>query len=74
MRRRGNLYALDMTLSDSPRSYASATCGRCSIRVLDAVRPRGGAAGVPEERQIRFRIGINLGGVIVEGHEISAQL
>jgi hypothetical protein len=25
---------------------------------------------VPEERRIRFRIGVNLGGVIVEEHDI----
>jgi adenylate cyclase len=41
---------------------------RCAVEVQRGMIDR--EPGVPEERRIRFRIGINLGDVIVEEHDI----
>ena len=41
---------------------------RCAIAVQDAVRDREDA--LPEDRRIRFRIGVNLGDVIAEGADL----
>jgi adenylate cyclase len=41
---------------------------RCAVEVQRGVADR--EPGVPEERRIRFRIGINLGDVIAEEHDI----
>jgi adenylate cyclase len=41
---------------------------RCAVEVQRGMAER--EPGVPEERRIRFRIGINLGDVIVEEHDI----
>jgi adenylate cyclase len=41
---------------------------RCAAEVQRAMIDR--EAGVPEDRRIRFRIGINLGDVIVDGNDI----
>jgi class 3 adenylate cyclase len=43
---------------------------RCAAEVQRGMAER--EPEVPEERQIRFRIGINLGDVIVEEHDILA--
>src|SRR2546421_5642560 len=40
----------------------------CAAELQRAVRDRN--AGVPEDRRIEFRIGVNLGDVIVEGEDI----
>jgi len=41
---------------------------RCAVEIQRGMAERG--LDVPEERRIRFRIGINLGDVIVEDHDI----
>jgi adenylate cyclase len=41
---------------------------RCAVEVQRAMIDR--EAGVPEDRRIRFRIGINLGDIIVDGDDI----
>src|SRR5260370_14743405 len=41
---------------------------RCAAEVQRAMIDR--EAGLPEDRRIRFRIGINLGDIIVEGDDI----
>ena len=41
---------------------------RCAVEVQRGMTDR--EPGVPEERRIRFRIGVNLGDVIVEEHDI----
>jgi len=41
---------------------------RCAVQVQEAMAERN--AGVPEARRIEFRIGINLGDVIVEGDDL----
>jgi adenylate cyclase len=41
---------------------------RCAVEVQRGMRAR--EPEMPEERRIRFRIGINLGDVIVEEHDI----
>jgi TolB-like protein/class 3 adenylate cyclase/Flp pilus assembly protein TadD len=41
---------------------------RCAVELQRAMTDR--EAGMPEDRRIRFRIGINLGDVIVEEHDI----
>jgi len=41
---------------------------RCAVEVQKGMADR--EPGLPEERQIRFRIGVNLGDVIVEEHDI----
>src|SRR6201981_3682892 len=41
---------------------------RCAVEVQRAMADR--EPEVPEERRIRFRIGVNLGDVIVEEHDI----
>jgi adenylate cyclase len=43
---------------------------RCAVEVQRGMIDREPV--VPEERRIRFRIGVNLGDVIVEEHDISA--
>ena len=41
---------------------------QCAVEVQRGVAARN--AGVPEDRQIQYRIGINLGDVIIEGEDI----
>jgi len=41
---------------------------RCAVEIQRGMAER--EPEVPEEQQIRFRIGINLGDVIVEEHDI----
>jgi class 3 adenylate cyclase/TolB-like protein len=41
---------------------------RCAVEVQTAIADR--TAGIPEDRRIAFRIGINIGDIIVEGDDI----
>jgi adenylate cyclase len=49
--------------------YASVTDAvQCSVDIQEAMAQRN--ASVPEDRRIRFRFGINLGEIIIEGDDI----
>jgi TolB-like protein/tetratricopeptide (TPR) repeat protein len=41
---------------------------RCAVEVQQAMAER--EAGVPEERRIRYRVGINLGDIVIDGDDI----
>src|SRR5499433_2503707 len=41
---------------------------RCAVEIQDALKTKN--AELPEHRQMRFRIGINLGDVIIEGERL----
>jgi adenylate cyclase len=58
-------YAGDAVLADFGTVVDALTCATAIQLELDVY-----SADVPEDRQIRFRIGVNLGDVIVDGEEI----
>jgi adenylate cyclase len=41
---------------------------RCAVEVQQSMAERG--AGIPEDRRLQFRVGINLGDVIIDGDDI----
>ena len=41
---------------------------RCAVEVQQAIAER--EAGVPQDRRIRYRVGINLGDIVIEGDDI----
>lgn len=58
-------YAGDAVLADFGTVVDALSCATAIQLELDVL-----SADVPEDRQVRFRIGVNLGDVIVDGEEI----